>query len=255
MTSFRFPPPPPPPPKADDAAQHYETPGQRGESNNTGRGRGWRGRGQSGRGRGGNNRGNARGGNGYNSGRSEGNRQVREQVGQLNNAQESRQNLPPGSYVNPQFQWSGAGQPQPNPIAVSQTRVPTLSPHMSNGRDGSSAGQNTGKRKRDMNQTSDSHQNQTRSMHPLQSPRDHRKLNGKPPYVKAATAPAVPSFGFTLPPSVNRTGASKSGQDGTASSRKSNLGLTPRDEAEKDDSGSDEEDIDEEAVYGKNFNG
>lgn len=92
-------------------------------------------------------------------------------------------------------------------------------------------------------------------------PAPNTPQSSKPPRAKAAVAPPVPSFGFSLPP----PSASKSATPANTAAkkeqkkRKLNLGLTqnalpadpPSDTEDKDD----EEDIDEEAAYAQKLQG
>ncbi|KAF2196884.1 hypothetical protein GQ43DRAFT_444731 [Delitschia confertaspora ATCC 74209] len=284
MSGFKFPPPPPPPPST--SAQGETQPAyssQRGGYNDSRGARGFRGRGRGGRGRGDNNRGNARGGytgnnsdhlrDGYtqNGHRSQGNGQPQTQYGQQYMDPNAPPIILPAGYVNPQFQWGTTGQPQMDPMAMAQpvsflnAQIGMQNISYSNMENGnydpqyqnmstaqpSSPQQYTGKRKRDSN-----HDHQRR---PVPSHSQHQP-KPKPPKAKAAPPPAVPSFGYTLPaatkPAVSQAPKIK---DSAVQKGKTYLGLTPRNEGDIDINGekseAEEEDIDEEAVLGKDFKG
>lgn len=79
--------------------------------------------------------------------------------------------------------------------------------------------------------------------------------SAKPPRAKAAVAPAVPNFGFTLPTPVVMRSSTTSNTTGKKDQkkRKVNLGLT--DNCLPEEVSEPEEDVDEEAAYAENLKG
>ncbi|KAF2662717.1 hypothetical protein K491DRAFT_709388 [Lophiostoma macrostomum CBS 122681] len=285
MTSFKFPPPPPPPPKAstNDAQEQYSS--QRGGHNNQGGGRG---RGGQGRGRGNNYNGPSRGGysQGHGDSRSNGSantrgnqrgggfqrdgrgasqhtspRRPQPRAPQTNTPTNRSQN----AYVNPQFQHGAPTQLQADPAALAQAMAFMATPagvqsmaafanHMSQGGQmpqsptSSMPGQSPsefGGKKRKRNENIQP----PRPAH-ASPPLKQQPPSQKPPRAKAAPPPAIPNFGFALPPVKapqpvpKTTVASKAIQN----KPKVHLGLTRQGEVVYEES-SGEEDIDEEAAY------
>ncbi|KAF3001798.1 hypothetical protein E8E13_002345 [Curvularia kusanoi] len=263
MTSFKFPPPPPPPPKAatTDAQPSYSSQRggpSRGRGNDRGRG-GDRGRGRGGHSRGGYNhgqgngnahggRGGARGGFGNNRG---------------GNTHHPRQSVPSSMPSISNGSPSQTNQPQMDPQAFAQAMSFMATPagmqsmaafatHMSSATNGAlqypqsvpptqvqaapqySPGQQAGqKRKRP-----EHHANAP----PL--PQKKSQSGPKPPRAKAAPPPPVPSFGFSLPtPAAPSSRPSNKGDQ----KKRVNLGLSAQNAM--DESSSEEEDVDEEAVF------
>lgn len=76
----------------------------------------------------------------------------------------------------------------------------------------------------------------------------------KPPRAKAKAAPAVPSFGFSIPSASTSQPSSHRREDGRNDTkrRKLNLGLTQQQQNEDEPESDSEEDVDEEAAWASN---
>ncbi|CAI6332117.1 unnamed protein product [Periconia digitata] len=261
MSSFRFPPPPPPPPPAQQAplgdTQHTYT-SQRG-------GRG--GRGDNGRGRGGSSRGRGGQGRGRPHNRGGGTR-----GGWQNQHHERAGNSQQHSFTPPPL--SSNSVPSANPAAFAQamsfmatpagmqsmsafashlagTNLTPILPQQSSPSRTNQPPSEQGTCKARRNERAMKWQADTRDK-PVES---NQKRNQKPPRAKAKAAPAVPSFGFSIPTAPQTQSALHRREDGQSDPkrRKLNLGLTQQQErVEDDDESASEEDIDEEAAWASN---
>ncbi|KAK4507223.1 hypothetical protein PRZ48_000958 [Zasmidium cellare] len=228
MSGFQFPPPPPPPPKTSNNDQNQA--GQFGESGRgrgRGRGRGW----QDSRGRGGRGRGNFSQGRGQHQGNSFQSSPPTSTTSSYSQSQHNFNNspvfdqstqyglrgtagLPPGSYVNPAF--------HRNAVESNSNQSTT----QSNGSSASPQRNAAGHK---------------RKLEALRGPQQDKKAG--PP-----TAPLIPSFGNPILSANN--GAHIAQPPAPQNKRGSNmLGLTPQDDNPQYSSDSDDDAIDEEAMY------
>lgn len=223
MSGFQFPPPPPPPPKASNGDGN-----QSGQSNR-GRGRGRNRGGSDFRGRGGRGRGIFSHPRGQHQGNLENSYgQSHGHLGGASGAQSFPQygldpaaSLPPGSYVNPAFHHKVSTSGYAN---NSRASLPT---------NGATSAQESPQR------TAAGHK---RKLDALRGPAPEQKKSGPP------TAPSVPSFGTPILPVKEATSQVESTT--VQSKRSSNaLGLTPQDDQPQYSSDSDDEGVDEEAMY------
>jgi hypothetical protein len=281
MSSFRFPPPPPPPPKASASDNQPTYPSQRG-GYDRGRGNGGRGRGSQGRGGGGDFSGNSRGGRGGSQSRGgprggyQENRGGSSQRGGSGSVQGQWQqsnaplhantpypeNTSNGAYANPLL-YANPPPVDPNTFvqAMSFMATPagaqsmaTLAGHMNVGGSPLFA----------QPQPQPQYTPQPPRYSPAQQSGQKRKWDDhkgntqqkgtKPPRAKAAVAPAIPTFGFTLPTPLSAPAPSKPNRKHDKKRSKVKLGLT--NEAIPDES-SDEEEVleDEEAALAAKIKG
>ncbi|KAL5113764.1 hypothetical protein ACEQ8H_008338 [Pleosporales sp. CAS-2024a] len=277
MSSFKFPPPPPPPPKASSNDNQPSNQSQRGGFNNRARGHADGGRGRTPRGGSGGFGGYPRGGSGNARGRGgqrgghQNNRGGPSQRGGSGPWQQPAMpahgntlNVPSD---NPAWTFPNPLLPSPAPVdpnafiqAMSFIATPAgaqsmaaFASHMAN------AGNTSYAQPPQYDQTQQSpryspvqQSGQKRKWDDRQNNK-HAQSSSKPPRAKAAVAPAIPGFGFTLPtaPSSSAPAQSKKAQDNKKG--KVRLGLTHYDDQSEESSG--EEDVDEEAALGAKLKG
>ncbi|KAF2173209.1 hypothetical protein M409DRAFT_17154 [Zasmidium cellare ATCC 36951] len=227
MSGFQFPPPPPPPPKPSNGDQNQAGQyGEAGRGRGRGRGRGGqdpRGRGGRGRGNFSQNRGQHQGSNGQSppltsTTSSYGQSHINTNTGASFNSSpqyglNGTSGLPPGSYVNPAFHRNAFQN------STNQSNIQN--------------GSQTSPRR-----TAAGHK---RKLEALRGPQQDKKAG-------PTTAPLIPSFGNPILPANN---ASQSAQLPAPQSKRgpNMLGLTPQDDQPQYSSESEDDAIDEEAMY------
>jgi hypothetical protein len=268
MSSFKFPPPPPPPPKASASDNQPSYPSQRG-GYDRGRGDGARGRGFQGRGGSGNFGGNSRGGRGGSQSRGGPRGGYQENRGgsshrggsgpaqgqwQQNNASIQANtpyapNMSSGAYANPPYVPPPV---DPNTFAQAMSYMSTQA-----------GAQSMAALAGHMNVGATSPFAQPQPQNTQQSPRyapaqqsgqkrkwEDRKGNTqqpgtKPPRAKAAVAPSIPTFGFTLPTPSAAPASTKPNKKHDNKRSKVKLGLTsealPEESSEEEEIHEDEE--------------